>query len=122
MADVRDADDVFAVWTADVRARGGQATVDPRTGRKAERFGATYRAPPPAVQAMELAVLAQERADITAGEKLQLYQDAFNAALGWVASLPKRIVESAFGLPAWVIPVGAIALAIFLARQWGTRR
>jgi len=139
--DPESVQNVFAAWTADVRARGGQATVypsGPRRGYKAERFpvasgGYRYADPPAVVVQLEEAVRAQEQGDIAAGERAleialgaawewvrSLPQHVLEAAV-WVAGVPRQLVGSALGLPGWVIPLGAIALAVYVAREWGRR-
>jgi len=139
--DPTDIENVFRAWAADVRARGGQVTVHPsgpRRGYKAERFpnpagGYRYVDPPAEVVQLELAVRAQEAGDIAAGDRAlqialgaawdwvkELPQYVLDAAL-WVAGIPRQLVGRALGLPGWVIPVGAVVLAIYLARQWGRR-
>ncbi|MGH7180221.1 MAG: hypothetical protein ACREJC_22775 [Tepidisphaeraceae bacterium] len=118
-------DYVFAVWVADAKARGNQPTVfpsGPSRGLKAERTPTgQYIAPPREVQDVEQAVLAQERRDIAAGERLRLLEDALGAAADWMLSLPRRVVEKVIGWPPWVIPLGLAALAVFLVREWGRR-
>lgn len=117
---------VFEIWAREAHERGNVPTYYPggtKSGRKAERTpDGRYVDPPWQVRAVEDAVIAQERADIAAGQKVQQLEDAFRTVSAWIVRLPRRVVEGVLGWPAWVIPVGAVALAIFLARQWGTRR
>lgn len=128
MADLTP-DAVFDAWVQDVKRRGGIATVWPsglRMGYKAERFpktggGFSYNNPPAPVMKLEEAIRAQEREDIEAGERLQMLQDALTGAARWVLQLPRRVVENVLGLPSWFIPLGVMALAVFLVREWGRR-
>jgi hypothetical protein len=134
-------ENVFRAWAADVRARGGQATVYPSGGRrgyKAERFpvasgGYRYQDPPAEVMQLEAAVLEREQGDIAAGEHALaialdaawdwvkgLPQQVLDAAK-WVAGVPRELIGSALGFPPWVVPVGLIAAAVYLVREWGRR-
>lgn len=137
---------VVDVWNVLVHNRGNQPTRVPRgpyRGELAERgtdldnlpgqtievFGAYgYALAPDAVLAADHALAAQDRSDISAGEKLQAIQDALERAAAWLAALPGNVVdvvggglvrgvEGALGVPAWVLPVGLIALAVYAARE-----
>lgn len=117
---------VFAVWVADAKARGNVVTVfpsGPYIGRKAERTPlGEYVQPPEAVRAVEDAVLAQERRDISAGEKVAMLERALSDAARWVLSVPRRVVEGVIGWPPWVIPLGAAVLVVYLVRNLTPRR
>jgi hypothetical protein len=82
---------------------------------------------------LEAAVLESEQGDIAAGEHALaialdaawdwvkgLPQQVLDAAK-WVAGVPRELIGSALGFPPWVVPVGLIAAAVYLVREWGRR-
>lgn len=151
---VTSLEDIIAAWAAGVRADGGVPTVFPSqagtlwTGKRAERFTwATaqartdawydYGAPPYstdtldywpapyAVQQASDALAAQDRADISAAAKLQMYQDAMAAGVAWlgsavtktgqlVLSLPRNTLAAVLGIPSWAITAGIILGVVVL--------
>lgn len=117
----------LGIWSAQVRAQGGQVTVFPsldwRAGKLAARYpapGGTYRYvdAPNAIQAAREAVISLDRDDIEAGARLAALAEAVRQVGAWLAdagdtvlTAPRKAVGKILGVPVWVVLLAVLGLA-----------
>lgn len=117
----------LGIWSAQVKAAGGQVTVFPSTDWRAGQLAARYPAgaagyryvtAPDAIQAARAAVIALDRDDIEAGARLAALSDAVRQVGAWLAeagdvalAAPRKAVEKILGVPVWLLLLAALGLA-----------